>query len=800
LKRIKLHFGLSQCWFLPLLLLLWLLRIYLYFSLQNSSIARDTSLHVNWFGLAFDAWLVLAVWILTSSLNALFSLWNKWPKRFLAPFIGSIVLFSCIALDQYYMTMFQPLDESFFFFSFEELMMIIGIEERLSVAMVISLVGIFALYFYLSSWLNKRLTSENKRTTFLFYASFLAFFMLPFAHNKFDNDLAKEGLANNRLILFVDQSVRYGFTPESDIKTIFPRDFKQLDVSFYSNSNENPLFPLWHKLPSKSSLDPYFNKTSNGKAPNVVFIIVESLSSDLCGERAYKTGHIMPFLDELSEKSLYFPNTFSTSQRTHNVLPATLSSVPNVMDGNVFQQIEFPNHWSLMRLLNKTYETRFFCGVYLEYLNMRGFMNYQKADYLVDDWSEEAIAHNEAIGSPWGFPDEDLFKQSFVDLPEENEEPLFDVFLTISTHDPFVYPNKSKYTKIVKRKSKRIKDREIRLNIAENAGKFGSFAYTDAKLRDYFETWKLRKDYENTIFIITGDHGTELYAPNKLTKYNVPILIYSPLLKEGKLSKSIVSHLDITPTIYNFLRVNYNKNLPHSAPFVGKELVIDSAFNTKRSLVFTTNKLKTSELFYNGFAYLENTLFSVNEDFEITEEPDVFLKNKLKKQLELYQLFSHYTIRQNHLVPPKEHAHWFYTKKWKEKTRLFAKIEKEHTSDKCIPLGTYTFSRKTDNALRIQLFTELYCETQDDLNTLADLVVSSKKLIWLDDRLILFKAIRPTFVEKFKPHAKNKIAYTIECDGLNKSKLLKKNELFFTLYNKERIEQPFKSVGLVISN
>lgn len=800
MQQIKHHFGICQHWFLTLLLMLWLLRFYLFFALQDSSIERDTSLQVNWFGLLFDVWLALGVWFFTATLNFLFSSWKKWPIHLLPAIIGLLVVFSCVALDQYYLTMFQPLDESFFFFSFEELMMIIGLKERFSVTMIVSLLVIFALFFILSTWFRKQLFFKKKQTTFLFYLSFVACLSLPFSHLKFDNDLAKEGLANNRLILFLDHSIRYGLTPESDVKTIFPRDFKQLDVSFYSNSIENPLFPLWHKLPSKSTLDPYFNKTSNGKAPNVVFIIVESLSSDLCGERAYKTGHIMPFIDDLSKKSLYFPNTFSTSQRTHNVLPATLSSVPNVMDGNIFQQIEFPNHWSLIRLLNKTYKTRFFCGVYLEYLNMRGFMNYQKADYLVDDWSAEAIAHKQEVGSPWGYPDEDLFKQSFVNLPEENKEPLFDVFLTISTHDPYLYTDKIKYTRIVEQKSKSIKNAEIRSLFTKNADKFGSFAYTDAKLREYFESWKNRKDFKNTIFIITGDHGTELYTPNKLTKYNVPIIIYSPLLKEGKMSKSIVSHLDITPSIYHFLRINYNKNLPASVPFVGRELIIDSLFNTNRKLVFTTNKLKTCEMFYNGFVYLENTLFSVNEDFEIAEESNIFLKNKLKKQLELYQLFSHYTIRQNHLVPPKEHAYWFNIQHWKEKTRLHSKIEKGHSADKCIPLGTYNFSRKTDNSLRIQLLAELHCESPDDLNTLADLVVSSKPIKWLDNRVILFKAIRPAFVEKFKPHAKNKIAYTIECNGLNKSKLRKKNELFFTLYNVKLLVQPLKALNVVISN
>ncbi|MFN6083299.1 MAG: LTA synthase family protein, partial [Fluviicola sp.] len=195
------------------------------------------------------------------------------------------------------------------------------------------------------------------------------------------------------------------------------------------------MYTVFQPLSDSSALSPYFKDSD--KKPNIVFVIVESLSSELIGENGKQTGQLMPFLDSLSQESLFFPNTLSTAERTHNVLPATLCSLPNSVDGTVFQQIEYPNHWSLMSLLKKDYFSRFYCGVKMEFINMQGFMRFQKTDLLSEKWSEENRKDSARIKASWGFPDECIYRQSEQDLEEiKTNKALFDVFLTISSHDP----------------------------------------------------------------------------------------------------------------------------------------------------------------------------------------------------------------------------------------------------------------------------------------------------------------------------------------------------------------------------
>ena len=48
------------------------------------------------------------------------------------------------------------------------------------------------------------------------------------------------------------------------------------------------------------------------------------------------------------------------------------------------------------------------------------------------------------------------------------------------------------------------------------------------------------KEYENTIFIITGDHSMPelgLWQISEIERYHVPLIIFSPLLKHNCFNK-----------------------------------------------------------------------------------------------------------------------------------------------------------------------------------------------------------------------------------------------------------------------
>ena len=156
-----------------------------------------------------------------------------------------------------------------------------------------------------------------------------------------------------------------------------------------------------------------------------------------------------------------------------------------------------------------------------------------------------------------------------------------------------------------------------------------------------------------------------MYNTNKLAKYNVPIVIYSPLLKAPYLSKSVVSHVDIAPSIVSYLKKAYKVALPDSIPFVGSELSFSPNFLAARNLIFTTNKLMSNELMNKDQVLLGNSLFRFDEQLNLFPVDNAVQKSKLLKITKLYQLFSRYCIHQNRLVPKQAHSSWFYGGIWK---------------------------------------------------------------------------------------------------------------------------------------
>lgn len=781
-------------WFFALLPLIFLLRIYVILTAQSQWIEKDTSTLFPWFGLGFDVALVLLSWFLFGSIVSLFGKRLNW----IASIFGFVILFIVITLDQYYIVAREPLDEAIFLFTWEEVWMIAGIEQRLNPLFALLLISLFALYG-LSAWLFKKL--NDKATDFhkkiLFYLGLFTLLLLPYLRYENSENQPLEALVNNRLLFFVNKSLQYSTAGKINTKQVYPADFKDLNPIFYGQKQSNEIFPIWHKFPSKSSLTPFLNKTSDGKIPHIVVIIAESMSSDMFGERKANTGNLMPFMDSLSEQSLYFPNALSTSQRTHNVLPAILSSVPNVMDGNAFQQIQYPNHWSIFNLLQKTHYSRFYCGVPLEYLNMRGFMNYHNVNYLVQNWSKSAIQHAKEVNSPWGFPDEDLFKQALIDEPKTHRDGkrILDLFLTISSHDPFIYPNKEIYTEIVLKNADSIPDSKNQELIKSQAENFGAFRYTDDQIRYFLEEWKKNPAYPNTIFIITGDHGTELFNANPLAKYNVPIVVYSPLLKKNFKSKAIVSHLDIAPSLLNYFRLNYkNASIPDSTAFVGKELEFSNYFKTNRSLVFTTNKLRTSDAFQNGLVLLGNNLYHVTNKMTVVREKKQNKKKEIQQQLSLYQAFSQYTIHQNNLIPQEAHEKWVGTEKWNLAYEKDISLKGISKSSRMIAVGHFSLEPKKTKKIRIQVFAELYCKRKSDLRKTGNLLLNLKKTIWLSKKWTLFKAIRPSYMEKFKRNTWNPIVYTLEFSP-QQIELLKTNKnIYFYLHNPELHQQSIRKV------
>jgi phosphoglycerol transferase MdoB-like AlkP superfamily enzyme len=522
------------------------------------------------------------------------------------------------------------------------------------------------------------------------------------------------------------------------------------------------------------------------------------MSSDLFGQRGQNTGVLMPFMDSLSKQSLYFPNGFSTSQRTHNVLPAVLASVPNTIDGNVFQQLPFPRHYSLFNLLRKNYHTQFYCGVRLEYLNMVGLMSHYKTDYLSKNWNRDIQIHKESVGSAWGFPDEDLFKQAqFDDSCKFNKlrKPIFKVFLTISSHDPFIYPNKSKWEKVVLDKASTIMDKRLRNMVRSQASSFGAFSYVDSTLKRFFEVEKERDGFKNTVYIITGDHGTELYRRNSLSKYNVPILVYSPLLKKSETSQALVSHNDIAPTILNYLKTAYKIEIPDTISFVGKELKMERKFIPDRSFVFTTNKLSTCDLIDKNLVYINGRLTSLDDQLEI--KPFLAANReklkRIKRQLKEYQALSNYTILQNKLIDSLSYVKWtgdrrkYVLRKTVNLLQLVSKNQMTYLTSCNLP---------KNKSLKIELLTSIWCRDKKTINNAPTLVIQSRKSKYLSFKWTINKQIKCHYSDLYKGNSMNQVVYHLEFNPKEIEKFKNLNSFHLYLLNETKQKIKLNNVRL----
>jgi len=626
-------------------------RLYEFFSL-TAEVRGSFGWCVQGFGIdLLVAFFVTGVYCLLQLFLFLFRLPQWLGLLYSLSLIALIVNF---ILVQYFLTTGVPLDEAIYFFSWAELKLIVGTENRLTVAMVLFFAGIITVHAGLLFFLRKYKTV--KWFAYSWGIAMLISILFPSLTYLGSSGSHQQAIiVNNRISYFLHRSAfyfRHGLKEGN--MTVSARSFRGLDPNFYGGKPVSETYPLLHDLPEESELANFLNKSEKG-APNIVFIIVESLSTTLVGEKADKTGHLLPFLDSLSRQSLYWPNFLSTCDRTHNVLPAALASVPYTPKGKQFQEIEFPQHWSLMSLLNKNYFTRFFCGVDLSFSNMRGFMNFYRPDYIVRDWEPRFSEKFTERDNPWGFPDGALFAKSWLDYKKQKLEAQkrLDVLLTISTHDPFVIPREQYYTDLVlKRIAKLPRQSAEYSNVSANASRFATFIYFDDQLKAYFKQAQQSPDFDNTIFLIFGDHGTQFCMYDKLSAYKIPLLIYSPLLKKPEVFRSVSSQLDIAPTLLNYLRLTYDMELPSTVSFLGHTLSFRKEFESNRSLLFGTAGLNDGHLIHKNHYLFHDELFRVGDELEITPSADLKTKRMMIAQRNLCNLMAEYTIFGNKILPP----------------------------------------------------------------------------------------------------------------------------------------------------
>lgn len=308
------------------------------------------------------------------------------------------------------------------------------------------------------------------------------------------------------------------------------------------------------------------------RRPNIVLIFMESMSANLM-KRFGQEKTLTPFLDSLYAKSLGFPKFFSAGIHTNHGMYATLYSFPSIMKRNAMKGSVIPEYSGLPTVLQDYgYRTMFFMTHESQYDNMNAFFrtNGFEEIHAQEDYPADKVV------SGFGVQDDFLYNYALKRLAKEDvkEKPFFTVLLSISNHPPYVIPSWFKPKSSTKEEQ-----------IVE---------YADWSIREFMTKAAAHDWYDNTIFVLLGDHGKMVGNPDceMPQSYNhIPLMIYSPQMAGGKEIPAFGGQIDVAPTLLGMLNIPYTQN----------NLGIDLLREKRPAMFFTADNLigaKNENSFY----------------------------------------------------------------------------------------------------------------------------------------------------------------------------------------------------------
>lgn len=273
---------------------------------------------------------------------------------------------------------------------------------------------------------------------------------------------------------------------------------------------------------------------------NVVIIIMESLSKEFVG--FHNDHNLTPFLDSLMNHSLVFSNAFSNGLRSIDALPAITASIPTLSNTPFISSVYAQNKFnSLPSILSKKgYATSFFHG---GTRGTMGFYGFAKKAGFQKYYGLKEYDNKDDYDGTWGIYDEPFFKFFARKLKDENQ-PFFSTFFSLSAHPPYSIPNHHNSS---------FKEGDLKIHKL--------ISYSDYSLKIFFNNVKNEDWFNNTLFVITADHtspkSSKLAYKNKIGRYSIPMLFYTADKSFIGIDSVVTQHIDIMPTVLDFL--GYNK-------------------------------------------------------------------------------------------------------------------------------------------------------------------------------------------------------------------------------------------------
>ncbi|HKI54098.1 MAG TPA: sulfatase [Anaerolineales bacterium] len=333
-------------------------------------------------------------------------------------------------------------------------------------------------------------------------------------------------------------------------------------------------------------------------APNVIVIVVDTLRADHLSSYGYERD-TSSFIDSLAQKGVRFENAISSGSWTQ---PSHASMLTGRYTYETHAEVKpldgtFPTISEVMQV--QGYRTGAFSGNTEFFTRRQGFGrgflhfedNYQTVQdaflnssifgYLFDYYGLRKTLKYEGV--PTRKYAVDINHSALKWIDQDKDRPFFVFINYFDVHDPYLPPEpyRSKYSSVpnpgglingfVDRYHPDLTPDQLQ---GEIDAYDGAISYVDDQIKDLFDELGQRGLLDNTIVIITSDHGEELgehgllqhSASLYLQEIHVPLIITGREIPVGKQVDTPVSLTSLPSTILSLIE-------SQNGPFPGPSLI-----------------------------------------------------------------------------------------------------------------------------------------------------------------------------------------------------------------------------------
>jgi phosphoglycerol transferase MdoB-like AlkP superfamily enzyme len=263
------------------------------------------------------------------------------------------------------------------------------------------------------------------------------------------------------------------------------------------------------------------------------------------------------------EEGRLFTSILADGNRTIRGFEGVFSSFPPLPGDSILARDKTDRVETIARVLKRDgYQSLFLYGGRGTFDYIKSYTQSNGWDRLVEQKDFEDPVHTTA----WGVSDEDLFHRGIEEMRNLHQtgQPFLVSFMTVSNHKPYTYP-----------KGRIPEDPDVRLRTH-------AVKYADWALGDFFRRAKAEPFWNDTIFIVVGDHGARVYGSQTipLQSYRVPFLVAGPcVVDKPQRVDTPGCQLDVAPTILGLI------GRPYTSLFFGHNLLLPGAAERNKSLM-----------------------------------------------------------------------------------------------------------------------------------------------------------------------------------------------------------------------